>query len=192
MAVKTKRVAKCTDAPTFYRPQWTTACPDWKSRIVKRELLAPCDSLFPDQAEEALSVFDSLSMVDLGRNAEGFYQTFGETSAPWVRSFVGAVFGCYCDTPGHPDAGRRLIKDFMLLISKKNSKSTIAAGIMLTALILNWREEAEFIILSPTKEVADNSFKPISAAIKADPELEAMFQVQTTFVPSRIARQRRR
>ena len=123
MAVKTKRVAKRTDAPTFYRPQWTTACPDWKSRIVKRELLAPCEPLFPDQADEALSVFDSLSMVDLGRNAEGFYQTFGETSAPWVRSFVGAVFGCYCDTPGHPDAGRRLIKDFMLLISKKNAKA---------------------------------------------------------------------
>lgn len=163
----------------FYRPQWTTACPDWKSRIVKRELLAPCEPLFPDQADEALAVFDSLAMVDLGRKADNTYPTFGETSAPWIRSFVGAVFGCYCDTPGHPDAGRRLIKDFMLLISKKNGKSTIAAGIMLTALILNWREEAEFIILSPTKEVADNSFKPIAAAIKADPELEAMFQVQT-------------
>ena len=141
--------------------------------------LAPCEPLFPDQAEEALSVFDDLSMVDLGRKADGTYPTFGETSAPWVRDFVGAVFGCYCDTPGHPDVGRRLIKDFFLLISKKNSKSTIAAGIMLTALILNWRDEAEFIILSPTKEVADNSFKPIAAAIKADPELEAMFQVQT-------------
>lgn len=171
--------ARKTAVSTFYRPAWTTSCPDWKSRIVKRMSLAPCEPLFPDQAEEALSVFDDLSMVDLGKKADGSYPTFGETSAPWIRDFVGAVFGCYCDTPLHPDAGRRLIKDFFLLISKKNGKSTIAAGIMLTALILNWRDEAEFIILSPTKEVADNSFKPIAAAIKADPELEAMFQVQT-------------
>lgn len=164
---------------TFYRPAWSTSCTDWKKRIVRRELLEPCPPLFQDQADEALHVFDSLAMVDLGRKPDGDYFTYGETSAPWIRSFVGSVFGCYCDTPGHPDAGRRLIKDFFLLISKKNGKSTIAAGIMLTALILNWREEAEFIILSPTKEVADNSFKPIAAAIKADPELEAMFQVQT-------------
>lgn len=171
--------ARKSAVSTFYRPAWTTACQDWATRIVKRQSLAPCPPLFPDQAEEALSVFDDLSMVDLGRKADGSYHTFGETSAPWVRDFVGAVFGCYCDIPGHPDVGRRLIKDFMLLISKKNAKSTIAAGIMLTALILNWRDEAEFIILSPTKEVADNSFKPIAAAIKADPDLEAMFQVQT-------------
>lgn len=176
-AKRTGRVASA--ASIHYRPAWTTARVDWKQRIVKRMSLAPCEPLFPDQAEEALSVFDDLSMVDLGRKSDGTFPTFGETSAPWIRDFVGAVFGCYCDVPNHPDAGRRLIKDFFLLISKKNGKSTIAAGIMLTALILNWRDEAEFIILSPTKEVADNSFKPIAAAIKADPELEAMFQVQS-------------
>ena len=142
-----------------------------------RQPLTPCPPIFPEEAEEAIQTYNALQMCDQG--TRGDYPTFGELSLPWTTEFVQAVFGCYCDIEGHPLRGRRLIKTFFMLISKKNGKSTLAAGIMLTALLQNWRDEAEFIILSPTKEIADNSFKPIAAAIEADDELRTLLHVQT-------------
>lgn len=56
--------------------------------------------------------------------------------------------------------------------------SSIAGGVMLTALILNHRPSAEFMILGPTKEAADNAFKPIRDMINAEPELQDRFQIQ--------------
>jgi phage terminase large subunit-like protein len=148
--------------------EWTTACPDWEKRIVKGQSLIPMTALFPSEAEEALGVFDTLRMVD----APGSPQ-LGLVSRPFVHDFVAQIFGSY-----DPESGIRHITEYFLLISKKNAKSTNAAGIMLTALILNWRNSAEFIILSPTIEIANNSFKPAADMVRADEELSALLQVQ--------------
>lgn len=169
-AKKTRKRATTRSRVSLTRPTWSTRSNDWQFKIVNGHPLTPCLPLFPSAAEVGMRVFKQLQIVDAG-------VTFGD-SRPWILQFAEAIFGSYCDVPGHPDEGRRLIKTFFMLIPKKNTKSTIAAGIMLTVLILNWRPEAEFLILSPTKEVADNSFKPIKAAIEADEELSALFHVQ--------------
>jgi phage terminase large subunit-like protein len=99
--------------------------------------------------------------------------TFGDISRPWIRDFVASVFGAY-----DPESGRRLMREWFLLISKKNTKSTTAGLLMLNFLIINWRESGEFGILAPTVEVANNAFKPAADAIKKDPELSALLHVQ--------------
>ena len=146
---------------------WSTSCPNWEQKIANSQSLMPCKPLFPDEAEMALDVFKSLIVTDvIGQ------PTMGEITRPWVFEFVAAIFGAYSD-----DESRRLIREFFLLIPKKNSKSTLAAFIMLTALIMNDRNSAELIILAPTKEIADNSFNPIRDAIKADDELSALLNI---------------
>lgn len=151
--------------------EWSTACVDWERRIVARESLITSPPLFQAQADEAWDVFGGLVLVDVAGQP-----TMREACLPWVKDWVRAIFGAY-----DADQGRRLINEFFFMVSKKNMKSTAAAGIMLTALVLNWRPSAELLILSPTKEIADNSYKPIRDMIRADDDLAAMLKVQDYF-----------
>lgn len=147
---------------------WETSLPDWEKRIVDGRSMVPVQPLFPEVAADAMSVFGALRMVD----ADGS-PLMGEACLPWVNDLVAALFGSY-----DPERKRRLITNYFLMVSKKNGKSMIAAGVMLTALILNTRASGEFIILAPTKEAADNAYKPIRDMILADEELSDRFQEQ--------------
>lgn len=147
---------------------WETHCPDWAERVVGHKSLITFPPLFPAEAASALAVFNELRMVDAPGSP-----TMGQASRQWVSDFVASIFGAY-----DPESGRRLITEFFLLISKKNSKSTTAAAVMLTALIRNWRESGEFLILAPTKEIADNSFFPARDMVRKDEELTDLLHVQ--------------
>lgn len=147
---------------------WSTALPDWEARIADRQSLLPPDLPQSHEAEAALDVFRELRIVDAPGSPR-----MAEVCLPWVFGFVGAIFGAY-----DPDTGRRLIREFFLSIAKKNSKSTIAAAIMLTALVRNWRKSAEFLILAPTLEIAQNSYRPAADMVRAHPKLDAILSVK--------------
>lgn len=149
-------------------PEWSTSCPDWADRLRAGQSIIPAP-IFPDQADHALSIFRQLKIVDAPGSP-----TFGESCAEWVFDLVRSIFGAY-----DADSGRRLITEWFILIPKKNSKSTIAAGIMMTAVILNWRQSAEFSVLAPTVEVANNAFAPARDMVQKDDELEVLMHVQT-------------
>ncbi len=148
--------------------EWSTACPDWEDRILSRRSLIPLAPLYPAEAEEGLRVMRELRIVDAPGSP-----TIGESCAQWVQDFAATVFGAY-----DPETGRRLIREFFLMVPKKASKSTIAAAIMMTLLLRNWRQSAELIVLAPTVEVAQNAFAPARDMVKADEELSDLLHVQ--------------
>ncbi|BAE72709.1 putative terminase large subunit [Xanthomonas phage OP1] len=147
-------------------PEYTTAMPDWAYLLEKGQSLVP-PPIYPEQAALAMSVFTRLRAVDVPGSP-----TLGECSPPWILDFVRYVFGAY-----DADTGNNLLKELFLLVPKKSAKSSLASGIMLTALIIGWRKSASYIIISPTIEIAGNSFKPAADSVRADPELSKLLQV---------------
>lgn len=149
-------------------PEWSTACLDWPERIKTGRSIIPAP-LFPEEAERGLAVLRELKLVDVPGSPK-----IGDCCAPWVFELAASVFGAY-----DPESGRRLITEWFVCVPKKNSKSSIAAAIMMTALILNWRQSAEFSVLAPTVEVANNAFAPARDMVQKDDELEVLMHVQT-------------
>ncbi len=151
-------------------PTWSTACPDWAARLRAGKSIIP-PPIFPAEAEAGLAVLRELRIVDAPGSP-----TFGEACEQWVFDLAASIFGAY-----DAESGRRLITEWFVLVPKKNSKSTVAAGIMLTALIRNWRNAAKFTILAPTVEIAGNSYDPAKfmCAEEFEPELAALMHVQT-------------
>lgn len=149
-------------------PVWTTAMPDWAERLTGGKGIIPTP-IFPAYAERALDIFKSLKIVDAPGSP-----TFGESCAEWVFDLVRSVFGAYDE-----ESGRRLITEWFVCLPKKNSKSTLAAGIMMTALVLNWRQSGEYTVLAPTVEVAGNAFSPARDMVSKDDDLNALMHVQS-------------
>lgn len=149
-------------------PAWSTAVPDWEARIREGKSLLPDLPLWDAPAEKALRVFKKLRISDMYGTP-----TYGEVCEDWVFDLVRVIFGSY-----NPDLKRRMLREFFLLVPKKNGKSAIAAGIILTAAILNSRPEAELVLISATQKIARITFKAIKGSILLDPVLEQLFHIQ--------------
>lgn len=151
-----------------FRENWNTACPDWEARIVNGRSLIPDLPLFVDEAERALRIFKRLRVPDIPGTP-----THGEVCGEWVFSFVRAVFGAY-----DAETKVRMIREFFLMVPKKNGKSSIAAAIIVTAAIVNCRPHAELLLIAPTKTIAGISFDQAKNIIALDSELMKIFHAR--------------
>lgn len=133
-----------------------------------RGSLIPDLPLFDAVAEKALRIFKRLRVPDIIGTP-----TYGDVCGQWVFDFVRAVFGSY-----DPVAKQRMIREFFLLVPKKNGKSSIAAAIMVTAIILNERPLCELLLIAPTIAVAAISFDQAVGIISLDADLSAVLKPQ--------------
>jgi phage terminase large subunit-like protein len=145
---------------------WRTALPDWEERILAGRSLVPDLPLFRSEADRALRVFNRLRVPDLIG-----MPTMAEACGPWFLPIVEAMFGSY-----DPETHRRMIQEYFLLIPKGNAKSSNGGALMVTALIMNRRPEGEFDLIAPTLKIAGIAFNQAKGTIKADPELDKLFQ----------------
>jgi phage terminase large subunit-like protein len=138
---------------------WSFACPDWEARLREGRSLVPELPLNAALADQAAGIFDKLRLPDVPGQPE-----LREAAGPWFRDMVRALFGSL-------DAeGKRRAPEIFGLVPKKNSKTSYSAGLMITALLMNQRPKAEFLLVGPTQEIAELAFAQASGMIEADPE----------------------
>ncbi|SMF83266.1 Phage terminase-like protein, large subunit, contains N-terminal HTH domain [Azospirillum oryzae] len=147
---------------------WNTACLDWEDRILSGRSLVPDLPLNQEEAAKAIRIFNRLRLPDVIGTP-----LLADATGDWFRDIVAALFGSY-----DPVTHRRAIQEVFLLVPKKNGKSTNAAAVMVTAAIINRRPEAELLLVAPTKEIADISFRQAAGMIRADEALKKLFHPQ--------------
>ncbi|KJS45232.1 MAG: terminase [Roseovarius sp. BRH_c41] len=150
------------------RQLWDTSLPDWDIRIQTGQSLIPELPLFDASADRALAIFKRLRVPDLIG-----MPTYGEVCEKWVFDLVRAIFGSL-----DPVTKRRALREFFLLIPKKNGKSSIAAAIIVVACLVNERPEAELLLIAPTMTIAKIAFKQAWGIIRADETLDKLFHIR--------------
>jgi phage terminase large subunit-like protein len=161
-------VALPESGPSIGVEDWDTSCPDWEERILDGRSLVPDLPLYEAEAARALRVFKRLRLPDVIGTP-----TLGDACGPWFLPIVASLFGSY-----DPLTNIRHISEVFQLIPKGNSKSSNGGAVMLTALIVNRRPEAEFLFIAPTMEIAAIAYKQAKGTIRLDSELSKIFHVQ--------------
>lgn len=147
---------------------WDLSCPDWQERL--RDGRPPFRTLpLTPHGDRAVAVYDRLRLSDVPGTP-----VLADASGDWFREIVRAMFGGY-----DPATRERFIRELFALVPKKNSKTTYGAlGLMLTALLLNERPRAPFLMTAPVQDVAEMAFSAVAGAIALDPVLEAKLHVR--------------
>lgn len=144
------------------------ACPDWAERLRTGKSLVPDLPLYRTEGERGVAVFNKLRLADVVGTPP-----LAEAAGDWFRDIVRTLFGSM-----DPVTNERFIREIFCLVAKKNSKTSYGALLMLTALLLNKRPRAPFILTAPVQDTADLAFSQAAGAIALDPVLDKKLHVR--------------
>jgi phage terminase large subunit-like protein len=144
------------------------ACPDWEAKLLRGETPIAALPIDAKRAARAVTIFNTLRLPD-----QKGYPAMSEAAGEWFRDIVRNAFGAT-----DPESGLPLINEVFALVPKKNSKTTYAAALGLTALLLSDQPNAQMLILGPTQNVAQRCFDQALGMIKADPRYRKVFHPQ--------------
>ena len=145
------------------------SCTDWRERLQSGRSLVP-DLALPNEAEghRAVGILNKLRLFDVPGTP-----TMGEAGGEWFRRIVFALFASL-----DPVTKARLIREVFLLVPKKMNKTTGGALLMVTALLMNARPRAPFLLTGPVQKTADDAFAAAAGAIALDDVLAAKLHVR--------------
>lgn len=135
------------------------SCKDWADRLRNGKSIIPALPLNEAEGRRGMAIFNRLRLPDVVGTP-----TFAEAGGDWFREIVVTLFGAITDE------AVRFVREVLLLVPKKNSKTTNGAGLMLTALLMNNRPRAEFLLIGPTQDIAKLAFSQVIGMIEADEE----------------------
>lgn len=147
---------------------WDLSCRDWWDRLQSGRSLVPDLPLWAAEGERAVRIFNKLRLADVPGTP-----TMEEAGGEWFRDIVRAMFGSV-----NPETRERMIRELFGLVPKKNSKTTDGALLMVTALLMNQRPRAGFVMTAPVQDVAQLAFDAAAGAIDLDPVLSKKFHVR--------------
>ena len=147
---------------------WDLSCADWIERLKAGRSLLPDLPIYTAEGERAVAIFKKLRLHDVPGTP-----TMAEACGEWFLDLVRVFFGSY-----NRATRRRMIRELLLLVPKKNSKTTNGALLMLTALLLNERPDATFILTAPVQDVAEKAYEAVAGAIELDGVLKKLFHTR--------------
>ncbi len=148
---------------------WDLSCRDWERRLREGRPLVPALPLFQEEADLATAFFDQIRLPDVPGTP-----LLAEAAGDWFRhGVVAPLFGSL-----DPATNIRHIRELFLLVGKGNSKTTYGAATMLTALLMNQRPRAEFLLVGPTQAISDLAFNQVVGMIEINHELKKRFHVR--------------
>lgn len=147
--------------------EWSFACPDWQDRLRDGRTLVPDLPLDREMAARAVAIFNKLRLPDVAGQPQ-----LREAAGDWQRDMVAALFGSLTGDQ------RRMVRKILCMVPKKNSKTTGAGAIGVTALLMDPAPRQPYYLYGPTQAIAQRGFDQASGMILADPVLRQRFHIK--------------